>query len=337
MKNNLRRVKRLVRRLFMRLLLHSLQKLFLLSPWARKRISLGYATKNPRHMDGLGAQLQRVIAVRGLALFWGLSSWQPAIQRIAIHPLDGFESKPQVSLYLKQVNELIDGKQLEEGQKIIYREELRFFQMLKVLLKASFVSKQVVVTVSLPFNFVDSNPQIYSLGASQYRSRMKNHLAVNEIPNIAIHHRWGVGNTSIQPGQKISRSVDLERFRNLIENQFGDSLFQEITIFTDAPPNSMKFTPGKDYEESWKSTAGFSPQGISILGQSEDEFNQIFPGATVIRGGNPLETLARISAAKKLVLSNSSFGYVAALLSIDSEIFLPQEFWHPALSNWKSF
>jgi hypothetical protein len=288
-------------------------------------------------MDGLGAQLQRVIAVRGLAVFWGLSSWQPRIPKIAVHPLDGLDSDHSVDKYMNCVNALINGQILDSGRDVRYVENLGFFAISVIYLRTLVKRKNVFLMISLPYRFVDSLPAIYSLGASNYREKLKQHITLRKVPKIAIHQRWTTGSGVIQPGQKVSRNVSLERFKSVIEQRLEEFIIEEVLIFTDAPSQDIKFIPHKTSQESWKGTAGFDHKGIKVVGQSKLEIESVFPDASIMRGGNPLETLANLSTAKTIILSNSSFGYVAALLSSDSEVFLPKEFWHPPLEDWNTY
>ena len=337
LRESLSRMKLFITRYYMRFLLFVLLHLFRLSPWSRRRISLGYLTQNPKHMDGLGAQLQRVIAVRGLAKFWGLSSWQPKILKIAIHPLDGINSEDKVSEYLASVNTLIDGKALEPNQKIDYLEEIGFFAILLILLRACLSKRHIFLMISLPFKFVDSTPALYSLGACDYRERLKQHITFKKPPGVAIHHRWTIGNGIVQPGQRVSRSVGLTRFKAILDERFENLAHEDLYIFTDAPLESITFHPPSENLDVWRETAGFNIQGIEIEKLSANEIELVFPKFRVIRGGAPLETLANLSSSKVLLLSNSSFGYVAALLAENANVYLPKEFWHPPLKLWKSF
>jgi len=337
LRSEISRIKRKGTRLYMRLSLRVLRLLFFIFPGSRRRISIGYLTQNPRHMDGLGAQLQRVIAVRGLAAYWGLSSWQPKIQKIAIHPLDGLDSNSSVAEYIQSVNVLIDGKVLKSEEKIHYLENPGFFAILLVFLRTIVRRDHINLMLSLPFRFVDSLPDIYSLGAYNYRERLKQHITLKRAPGIAIHNRWATGSGVIQPGQNVSRSVSLDRFKSVLERRFKTLIFDDLLLFTDAPSEAIRFVPDSKAQESWTETAGFDFRGIDILGQSKQEIDLVFPDASIVRGGNPLETLANLSVAKTIVLSNSSFGYVAAILSSNSEVLIPKEFWHPPLKGWKPF
>ena len=336
LRSEISRIKLKGTRLYMRLLLRVLRLLFRIFPWSRRRISIGYLTQNPKHMDGLGAQLQRVIAVRGLAVYWGLLSWQPNIPKIAVHPLDGFETEEAISEYVEKVNNLIDGKIMSPDQRVVYVEEIGFFPILLTLLRANIRDSHVFLMVSLPFRFVDSLPNIYSLGAYNYRERLKQHVTLKQAPKIAIHHRWTTGYGVVQPGQRVSRSVSINRFREILD-EFETLTLNELYIFTDAPLDPMIFNPMPEYLEAWNITAGYSPQGIQIEGLSLNKIESVFPNSKVTRGGNPLETLANLSTSKTIILSNSSFGYVAALLSESANVYLPKEFWHPPLSKWQSF
>ena len=80
----------------------------------------------------------------------------------------------------------------------------------------------------------------------------------------------------------------------------------------------------------------FSSDHLLINGISDESFLRALPSdvsVSIIRGGNPLISLAKMSSADTLIMSRSSLSYVAALLS-SGNIIYPKGFWHPPKSTW---
>ena len=98
------------------------------------------------------------------------------------------------------------------------------------------------------------------------------------------------------------------------------------------------------YTEVASRTFEVTPQHHGIFGRISDNITfdpgmthledfDILPNLERYINTNPIETLRRMATADALILSRSSFSYVAALLSTNGiAIYYP--FWHPALKDW---
>ena len=72
-------------------------------------------------LDGLGAQLQRVLAINALGEFWSVEVKHDPITEIAIHPLDEINNSNDYLVFLKNVNNVIDSnKWVPECEKNFY-------------------------------------------------------------------------------------------------------------------------------------------------------------------------------------------------------------------------
>ena len=112
----------------------------------------------------------------------------------------------------------------------------------------------------------------------------------------------------------------------------------KIHIYTDAPVVEISFEPLSGQETSWTNLPGYDGRIINVKPHSLDEYFKGLPfETTTTSGGNPIETLSILSKAKYLILSCSSFGYVAALFNTEGKIYVPEEFWHPALKEWVTY
>lgn len=78
---------------------------FLLRPLfysAKSKIILEYYDQ--KKTDGVGAQLQRIMGIYGLAIRYGFSFKKSSISNVAIHPLDPYQTNAEMSEFLNKLN-----------------------------------------------------------------------------------------------------------------------------------------------------------------------------------------------------------------------------------------
>lgn len=304
------------------------------------RLILGYSPG--RKFDGLGAQLQRVLAINALAEYWGIEVAHLPIKKIAIHPLDGLESRDSYVDFLNDVNKLIDA-QSQFGLSIhdIYTDNLTFKSFIRVIKRLVKSKETIRLTLTHPYYFVDANPQIYKCNLNGLISKkLLNYSTESLKDSIVLHHRHGVGKMAIQPGQESPREIELDRIFDIVHKCIASNsnTCRVFHIFTDAPDHNLQFHPPSDQVDSWTNLPGFDGQVMNVnAGELESLTQRISTPSKVHRGGNPLNSLANLSTAETLILTRSSFGYVAAVLGNTQNVWAPRDFWHPRLAGWKSY
>ena len=304
------------------------------------RLILGYSPG--MKFDGLGAQLQRVLAVNALAQYWGVTSTHPPIEKIAIHPLDGLETRDSYDDFLNNVNRLIDAQsQFKFCVRAIYINDLDFKSLIRVIKYLLSSEGKVHLTVTHPYYFVDANPRIYNCKSNMLISeKLLNYSTESLKDSIVLHHRHGVGKMAIQPGQKSPREIEVDKITDVVLQCIARNSNANIMlhIFTDAPAHDLQFHPPSDQIDSWTNLPGFDGQVMNInAGALESLTNRTSIPLKIHRGGNPLISLANLSTAGTLILSRSSFGYVAAVLGKTQNVWAPRDFWHPLLDGWDSY
>ena len=310
-----------------------------LLPHSRKRIGLTY--KAQEKLDGLGAQLQRLLGTRAVSAYLDIEYVHNEIEDVAIHPLDGIETSEQRKAYLLDINDIFAFSSTSTSLKNISFsiDDLSISDLWRALF-LSLTGQTLLIAITHPFRVVDLKPEMYRLSISDdLRTRLLS--ARSSIRNaIAIHHRQGTGNFAIQPGQKSPRELTLISYLAPLKSLSSDErLFKRpLSIFTDASDEEFRFEPPVHQREQWIGLPNFDGKSIVMNRHNLSAFFKERGFQVEIEsGGNPLDSLARLSNSDVLVLSRSSFGYVAALLSKNSSIFLPSDFWHPKLKGWKTF
>jgi len=291
--------------------------------------------------DGLGAQLQRVLALNALGEYWRVPVRHAPIRQIAVHPLDGFVDDNEYVDFLKSINELIDSSDSTEisDSKVIYINDLQFRHIFLLAIKLFFSRRRYILKVTHPYFFIDAMPSLYSCKSNfAVRENLRLHITDGQKHKISLHHRQGVGNMAIQPGQSHSREIAQTAYSEILRSLLNKHPEMLVHLFTDAPEFDFKFRPAGEQKQSWQNLPAFDGEVMKISGNSLRSLIADLPrGSKVIRGGHPLQALANMASGSILVLSRSSFGYVAALLSEGSEIFIPEDFWHPPLPGWETY
>jgi hypothetical protein len=304
------------------------------------RITLGYSSG--LKTDGLGAQLQRILGINALGEYWNINVQHPRIDEVAIHPLDGIDHDQDYKEFLRNLNSLIKSKEaLEDFEftKILSVDELRLSSILVSIYSIVVLRKTIYLKVTHPYFFIDAMPRLYDCSLNRsFKQRLALNAKVHRNSGISLHHRHGVGLMAIQPGQNKPRELDVKVYFLVLDKIIKSNPELEVRIFTDAPKTSLNFTPKLEQKKSWLNLPSFDGDVMRI---SSNSFNTLLerlpPDTKVIRGGDPLKTIANMAASSILILSRSSFGYVAALLSEGAEVWIPDDFWHPALPGWKSY
>ena len=291
-------------------------------------------------LDGLGAQLQRVLAINALGEYWSVEVKHDPIAEIAIHPLDEINNSNDYLVFMNNVNRVIGSHEsTPRCERSFYFSNFNFSQLMKVLLYVYANQKSARINLTLPYYFVDSKPEIYNCKSNfLVRKRLNSFSTLNLSDQIVLHHRQGVGNMAIQPGQKLPREIAQQFYLRVLSKCIDFYPGRTLTVFTDAPISQMEFRPPSNQIESWVDLPSFDGNKMTIAANSLDWITeQLSLKTKVIRGGNPLETMANMSTAKVLILSRSSFGYLAAILAEMADVWIPSDFWHQPLPGWRKY
>lgn len=306
---------------------------FLVKP----RIILTYA--NHLKTDGVGAQLQRIFAIRSLAHNLGFGYQHTGIRSIAIHPLDPYQTLDEMEGFVKQLNFefVMEDSNFDYHLKFRTVEvvSLSFGVLFSCTFNAIWKPGPVLIQCVEPYAVAELDPNLYS----NLQSFLPNfHSLPCQQDVIGIHYRRGVGGFSVQAGEKISRELASGYFVSVAkkiatENSHGNS---KIVVFTDAPSRDGTYRPPVDQLDLWSNSQRFTEGEMQLLGLDLNQiFEQVSSDVEIVYGGDPLDVIKRLSGMSYLVLSRSSFGYVAALLNKSGAIYFPSQFWHTPKKGWK--
>jgi hypothetical protein len=326
-----RRVYRIVIGAFLFKLLKTLCKF--LAP----KIVLTYS--NRIKPDGVGAQLQRIFAIRSLSHNLGLGYHHTGINSVAIHPLDPYQTMAEMQKFVVRLNaefHMQDSKfNPESTYEVCEISSLNFRTLLVSISKSIRSNDYILIKCVEPYAVAELDSNLYA----NLLTFLPNYVALTSgDQSIGIHYRRGVGGFSIQAGESVSREISAAYFTSIAQEiiKFANGKKFKIIVFTDTPAIDSAFRPPVDQLELWKNSRRFNAGEMQLIGLDLDEiFHGVSTDVEIVYGGDPLDVLKNLASVQHLVLSRSSFGYVAALLNHNGNIYFPSKFWHIPKKSWK--
>ena len=305
--------------------------------------TLTLAFNNSLAVDGTGAQLQRLLGVRGLAKYLKCYYLHVPISNISIHPLDPFQTPDQIEEYLVKLNQTFNFE--PSGVRLDYSNEysiasLAPVKLFAIVFRATFSSKNVLVRVLETYPVSDAQPKIIKNVIGDLKSFYSSEV-YRDAPvfDLVMHYRQGVGGFVLYPGQRIPRQLPLEYFERILRETTLSKMEAEfnICILTDSPPEDLEFRPLPTQVRNWEGTPSFQDGTMKVKGMNFDALKD-FPGTKlqVIVGGSPIEAISIMSKARNLVIGRSSLSYVSGILNTEGKVFCPKIFWHPPMKGWET-
>ena len=304
------------------------------------QIVFSYAPELSR--DGLGAQLQRILAIYHLAKSIKVGYLHSGIEQMSKHALDDFASHEDYCEYLRQIRVTfdIDSTVTNEFDETFTVNKLQVLTVLYYGIRSILLNKSCLLRVAEPFSVSDYIVPLYeSLPIFPKFEELQASLREKSTrPIFSIHYRNASGGFDIYHAQQTPRQLPLSFFSQIFDGSYESLKLVPKTIEfnTDAPETDLEFQVTPDETYLWEGTPGFYSGYLHIKGLSDESILRAMPvgvKVSIYRGGSPLMALARLASADTLIMSKSSLSYVAALLGKGHNIY-PKGFWHPPLPGW---
>lgn len=244
--------------------------------------------------DGMGAQYQRIVGIICLVQYYGYTYVHTKLNKIG--HINNKELISQIDNYFG----------IEKKYKNVdeYKYDVIIDYKNGNLSDYDINDKNVLLIMQNSFRWTENNTDIYYLYMPVLRELImprKTFLFDNESTNIAIHVR----RRDVNLKRNIGRYVPISTIKKIIEGitlKYIDKKFK-IHIFTEITDDN------KDE--------------FSIF--SNDENIKIF-------NDNVIDTINHMIYADVLIMTKSSFSYIAGLYNKNIVYYTP--FWHNPLKNW---
>ncbi len=290
-------------------------------------IALTY--NNRSHTDGAGAQLQRVYGIYALAKAIGVPYIHTPLWRLDYQGLGqlraGFPDTGLVERYNAVYTIASDDNAGTYPNAVeIAAPEPGFHTAL--LAQAESLGRRTLVRVSYPYGILDRCPGFYEVCRQVSPFRRLAGTPRHEPLRAAIHLRRG--DLRFIAPERILRnayyvSVALE-IAGIMEAAGIETQFE---LHTEVAESEFVVEPGRWSATGLQHEATVTPQDDAL-----EEFDAI-PNLVRCYNEPAMVTLEKLATADILLISKSSFSYLAAVLS-PAGITVYTPFWHAMMPNW---
>jgi hypothetical protein len=304
---------------------------------ARRRVRAGPKDKlvltydNTALTDGLGAQLQRIYGIWAISRLLGVPYLHSPIARVDYQGLNALEANSADPTFHHEVNDLFHIESDSVIATDFHTMNLRNihpgqFRLLEYLVDSGATrGKPGLVRLMLPHGIADQFPDCYEAckRISPFASSHRHGRALR----VAVHVRRGE-----QVVLKSDRLLPNAYYVSVANNVAGVldalKLEYEIELWTEVP--TKEFTVYPNDHGIFDRLAG--PARITPEMYRLDDFD-VLPHLVHCINDRAVDCLRGLATADILIMSKSSFSYVAAVLN-GNGIVMYHPFWHRAPSSW---
>lgn len=291
--------------------------------------------------DGIGAQLQRIFGIYSLSRKFRIGYIHSPIIGTVEELAHNLNSEASMQNLLDQVNSRFNfsSSNLKEELNIQTVHNLTLRILFEYFLKSVFGKKSILLRICLPFGILDNHPNWYKYAATEIRSKTKNDK-VPERYEIVIHVRYGYKPIAETNSASSPRFLPLTYYPAAIKEILKRekmSLNSEILVHTDIPKESGKWKPFQESKISELKSIGyeFKESSLDFNGiDLKNEYFSEFSNLSVKHCAPLLDTLDDMIAANILLMSRSSFSYIAGILNRNI-VYIPRSHGHGKMSRWK--
>jgi hypothetical protein len=307
----------------MQLLEHIRKRIF--SKKQHGMVALTYA--NDAGGGGAGSQLQRVYGVYALSRLLRMPYIHSPLKEVSHHDLAALESNSGIDDLVDRYNTIFTIPSDVKATKDLVVHYLRNpdKQSILAIRKSSRGdSKLNIIKILLPYKILEKNISAYY--AATEVSPFDN-VCSNAIIRIAIHVRRG--DLFVAAPERIlpnSYYIDIvERIINKI-NEYGNRFVCEL--YTEVPTRTLNVASDHHGVKN-----RISESVVLTPSQNNIEDFDVIPSLVKYIDTDQIETLSRMATADILIMSHSSFSYLAAVLN-RSGLIIYHPFWHNPLPHW---
>jgi hypothetical protein len=287
-------------------------------------VALTYA--NDHHTDGAGAQLQRMYGVYAVSRFLKLPYFHTPLKRIDYQGLIALKANSRSTRLESRYSRIFHiPSELELPEDLIVHDmrDVNPDTIERLQIGAKAIGKFLLIRILYPYPVTDRNPELYRhvRAVSPFeRTRAK-------VFRLAIHVRRGeqvVFNSQrmLPNSYYVSCALKFADCLKKLDIQFV------CEVYTEVLSRKLVVTPlHHGIEKRILSNVVLDPKANRL-----EDFD-VIPNLAKFINGDPIETLRRMATADGLVISRSSYSYVAAILNANC-IVVYHPFWHSPLKEW---
>jgi hypothetical protein len=292
---------------------------------SRPHLAVTYASD--RLQDGAGAQLQRIYGIYALSRALAIPYVHTPIEHLGYHGLLALENNAPTRGLLSECNRVFhipsDIELPETGVISVQHEDVDAAAIWAMKNAGGGGASFHLVRILFPYPFTDRNPESYRF----VKALSPFPYSRSEVFRLAIHVRRGEV-YAFETARMLPNSFYVgcaSRVAAMLE-KLGIPFVCEL--YTEEVTKRFEVTPDHHGVEGRISeNVTFEP------GMNQLEDFDVLPNLVRYINGDPIETLGRMATADALIMSRSSFSYVAAILSQNCTVIC-YPFWHSAMEEW---
>src|ERR1017187_8840425 len=286
-------------------------------------IALTYA--NDVMTDGAGAQLQRVYGIYALSRYLNVPYVHTPLKEIGyqgLAALEGNAGDPDMQDKYNRVFTIPSDIKLPENTISRYMSSPTVEDIERLKNEAGKENKFYLVKILLPYSVTDRNTEIYRClkEISPFQSARSNTF------RIAIHVRRGE-QLALDSQRMLPNSYYVSSAMRIVEALKKLGIPFVCELYTEVPSKAFVVTP-----QSHGINGRISHPVLIDPKMNRIEDFDVIPNLRKCINLDPIESLKGMATADALIISRSSFSYLAALFSKGIVIYYP--FWHQPLKEW---
>jgi hypothetical protein len=281
--------------------------------------------------DGVGAQLQRIYGIWAISRLLGVPYLHSPIACVDYQGLTALEANASDPTFHLEFNELFDIESDPLPTDEFHTINLRTihpgqFRLLEFLVDSGATrGKPGLVRLVMPYGIADRFPDCYE--PCKEISPFAPTERKGRVLRVAVHVRRGE-QTVLKSDRLLPNAYYIEVATNVARVLDALKLCYRIELWTEVP--TEEFTVYGDHHGIFDRAAG--PVLVTPEMYRLDDFD-VVPNLVRCINGKTIDCLRSLATADILIMSKSSFSYVAAVLNRNG-IVLYHPFWHPAPSSW---
>ena len=286
-------------------------------------IALTYA--NDKQMDGAGSQLQRVYGIYAVARFLHLPYVHSPLKEVGYQGLAALEknvSSPHMQDQWNRVFNIRSDIELPKNAITKYILSPKIEDLRRLRSEAEKANEFYLVRMLYPYDITESNTEMYRClkDISPFKP------VRSGIFRIAIHVRRGE-EFAVESSRMLPNSYYITSTMEIVAalKQLGIPFVCEL--YTEVPKQAFVVTPQHHGMEGLLSKPVLIDPKMNHL----EDFD-VIPNLRKEINTDPIDAFKGMATADALIISRSSFSYLAALFSRGIVIYLP--FWHHPLKEW---
>ena len=286
-------------------------------------IALTYA--NDKLMDGAGAQLQRIYGIYALSRYLHVPYVHTPLKKIGYQGLAQLEKNsisPNAQDRWNRIFKIRSDIKLPPNTITRYIDTPSEADIERYKDEAEKANQFYLLQILLPYQITDHNPEIYRC----LRDVSPFHSARSHVFRIAIHVRRGE-EFAVESQRMLPNSYYVAATLKIVAALRQLDIPFVCELYTEVASKPFVVTPRTH------GIAGEIKKPVIIdpkMNRIED-FDAL-PNLHKYINTDPIGTLRGMATADVLIISRSSFSYLAALFNRGIVIYFP--FWHKPLNDW---